>query len=415
MCTQGRSREAEGRRWLSLSPLFVTALACALLLLTMPTLADGPIRVRSDESAFAFGKWIRFRLELESQAPIDSIVLAYRTSDTRGTTVVKVNFAHGTAVAVEHTHEIAIRYIPPFVQVTYWWTVTDAAGNRLTTAPRSFFYNDDRFTWQVLDGGAIRLHWYRGDLQVAQKSLDTALEGLERARQDIPLTRLNHPIEVYLYADQDDWQVAVPTGTPPGMEALTFYATNAILVSFGPETDNIPQLRSVLPHEVVHALLHDYVSGAFDRLPMWLEEGLATSVQYTFAPDPQAQELLDKALREEKWLPFESLCASFPHDPVQNRLAYAESASLINYIRDVYGRQKLRDLVAAYADGATCAGGVYRALGLSLDRLETHWLTSVKPKGGWSAFWQENGAWAAMLMLFAGIPLLLALATPRRR
>ncbi len=399
-------------QWLGI----VSALILFALTVWSPsTFADGPIHVRRNEHEFAFGRWVRFRLEVEDDNPLDSIVLAYRTSDTQGTSVARVNFVSRTVVTAEHVHEIARRYIPPFVRVTYWWTITDVAGNRLSTTPRSFLYADDRFTWQSLDGGAVRVHWYRGDLQIAQRSLDLALKGLERARQDIPIAGLSRPIEVYFYANPTDWRTAVPGGTPAGMEALTFYETNGILVSFGPEPANIPRLQRVLPHEVTHALLHEAVPGSFDRLPMWLEEGLATSVQYSFAPDPQGQELLEKALRNGQWLPLESLCASFPHSTPQNHLAYAESASLINYIRDAYGRQKLRDLVAAYADGATCAGGVHRVLGISLDRLETHWRASVEPKGGWAAFWQDNGAWVALLVIVTVGPLVLTPVTSHRR
>jgi hypothetical protein len=106
------------------------------------------------------------------------------------------------------------------------------------------------------------------------------------------------------------------------------------------------------------------------------------------------------------------LCAAFPQSSARARLAYAESASVITYIRDRYGRQALRDLVAAYGDGATCEGGVQRVLALSLDRLQAQWSQSLAPQSGWRLFWQNSGAWVVLLALL--FLVFLALVIPVR-
>jgi hypothetical protein len=80
-----------------------------------------------------------------------------------------------------------------------------------------------------------------------------------------------------------------------------------------------------------------------------------------------------------------------------------------DFIRDRYGRQGLRDLVAAYVDGATCEGGVYRALGIALEGLESQWLASLTPQSALAAFWQRNGAWVILLILFAALPFVFVL------
>jgi hypothetical protein len=381
---------------------------CALctMLVSAPVAAEGPIQVRASTHAYEFGNRVHFRLEVASATPIQSVVLAYRTSDTQGTTIETMSVGTAMEVDVEHVHEIGHRYIRPFVEISYWWTIVSVDGHKLVTEPQSFTYADNRFNWETLNQEAVNVYWYQGDVQIAQQSLDVAVAAMARARQDISLDALRKPVDIYLYANAEDLRLALPAGLPSGAEALTLYETNVILVPFGPEATNIPALRRILPHEITHALIHEVTQSDFDDVPMWLAEGLSTSVEYEFAPDPDGQLLLEQAMDKKSLLDLNGLCAEFPHDWATARLAYVQSASVVDYVRDRYGRQALRDLVAAYADGATCEGGVQRALGFSVDRLELSWLEYVAPRSAWTVFWESNGAWVVLVVLFAVLPFL---------
>ena len=376
--------------------------------------AEQPIQVRANEHTFVFGQQVRFHLEVAGKDPIQSIILAYRTSEAQETTVQRLSFKPNTLVSVDHIHRVASRYIRPFVEVTYWWTIVNVAEARLTTEPQIFVYTDNRFKWKALNDGAVGVHWYQGDVEIAQKALDVLVSGMARARQDIHIDTISQPIDAYLYSSADDLRVALPAEAPLDTEALTLYETSVILVALGPEKDNIADLKRILPHEVTHALIHEATRSEFDHVPLWLSEGLATSVQYTFMPDPDAQALVEEGVRDHRLIPLDTLCGAFPHDLVRARLAYAESASVINHVRDLYGRQALRDLVAAYGDGATCEGGVRRVLGVSLDRLEAEWSAKLVPRKAWVAFWEDNGAWVLLFVLFAMLPLAFVVPSPAR-
>ena len=410
------------------------------------------LTVLSNAHSVVFGKEMRFGLELEGSAPITSIVLAYRTSDTQGTTVETMAFAPDKRVRVEYVHSIAERYVRPFVRVSYWWTIVDLMGTRLVTEPLQFLYTDDRFPWQELpsDGepvwageAGIRLHWYQGDVEVAQQALNATRDGLALAEEMLGKPRPDDgpPIEVYLYASADDLASSLPPGTPPDVEALTLHELNVILTSFGPEAAYIPDLQRVLAHEATHTYLHAvlrsmrgptqevggepaaYTGGGSAVLPLWLEEGLATSVQHAVAPDPDARTLLEMAARDNALHSLVNLCAAFPPDPAEARLAYAQSASVIDFIQARYGRRRLRQLFDAYVDGATCEGGVYRVLGVSLEGLEAQWraeLTDSVPADLWSVsrgagFWTRNGAYLALIVVLALPTFVVLLSTWRRQ
>jgi len=374
--------------------------------------AADPIRVVENGHSYVFGQELRFLLQVEGDHPLQSIVLAYRTLDTQGTTVEPIAFDAGTSISAEHVHQVQRRYVRPFVEITYWWTIQDVTGARLITEPKTFVYADDRFDWQAQIDQQVHLHWYQGDLQIAQQALDAAAAGLERVSYEVGATLGSDIVNIYMYANLDDLQIALPDPLARGEQALTLYGTDTVLVSFGPESEYIPQFRRVLPHEMTHVLLHKVTQSDLDRIPMWLSEGLATLVQYSFVPDPEAQSLLVDAVAERDVVPLNTLCSSFPYESTRMRLAYAQSASVVAFIRDRYGRQAVQDLVAAYADGATCEGGVQRVLDHSLDRLESQWLDSLAPRSPWSVFWQEKGAWVILALLLAGLPLLFINPSP---
>jgi hypothetical protein len=393
--------------------------------------ADPPITVLASEHAYTFGHDLRFHLQAEADAPIQSIVLSYRTSDTLDTVVVDLPIEPATTIDVDYVHRVDERYIRPFVEIAYWWTIADAAGGKLITDSQTFEYVDDRFDWQSLSDGGVALYWYDSaasisdtaagagtearplaDVRVAQQALDVAVEALSCALLDVPVEALHKTIDVYLYANADDLRLTLPAGLPSGADALTLYETNVILVPYGPQEANIPALRRILPHEVTHALIHEATRTDYDRVPLWLSEGLATSVEYTFVPDPDAHALLEAALARKETLHLASLCGTFPYTGPDTRLAYAQSASVVDTLRDLYGRQALRDLTAAYADGATCEGGVQRVFGVSLERLELSWRDYQAPQGRLSLFWERNGS-LVILAFILSVPLLAALPWPR--
>ncbi len=386
--------------------ILIGGVLCSGLLWPGAAHAGQPIRIRANEYTFAFGQYVQFHLEAAGDAPIQSVILAYRTWDTQGTTVQTIEFDPNTSIALDYVHDITGRYVRPFVQITYWWTIKDAVGNKIVTEPQTFVYVDNRFDWETLSENGVSIHWYRGEIEIAQQALNAAILGSKQARQDIPVTDQNALTDIYLYAGSDDLRIALPSLMPEGTEALTLHETNVILVAFAPQAANIPNLRRILPHEITHVLLYHFTQNDFARVPMWLNEGLATSVQHTFAPDPKARQLLDDAVRQEQTIALNTLCAAFPTDLARANLAYAQSASVIDFIRNIYGRQTLHDLIAAYADGTTCEGGVQRVLNRSLDGLEQQWLDSLAPRSAWAIFWDQNGAWAIIVFLFALLPFL---------
>jgi len=87
------------------------------------------------------------------------------------------------------------------------------------------------------------------------------------------------------------------------------------------------------------------------------------------------------ALAKNNLIPIESLCGAFPADASAALLAYGQSGYVVQQIINEYGSSGIQALLAAYRDGATCSGGVERALNITLPELELKWRAAQQTSG----------------------------------
>ena len=119
------------------------------------------------------------------------------------------------------------------------------------------------------------------------------------------------------------------------------------------------------------------------------------------------------------------LCAPFPEEPIRAQLAYAQSGSLVHYLRHEYGWTAIRELLWAYADGQACSTGTESVIGQSLTQLEREWRLWVEQDGkelteeaspikaGVTLFLRDTVPWL-MLLTALLLPALLVIAASRR-
>jgi hypothetical protein len=144
-----------------------------------------------------------------------------------------------------------------------------------------------------------------------------------------------------------------------------------VLIAIPPGDSARLQMRRDIPHELTHLLTFVAASPNYDAVPRWLDEGLATLNE----GEPNSTQVLavQDALAKNKLIPIESLCGAFPADASAALLAYGQSRYIVQQIINEYGSAGIQALLAAYRDGATCSGGVERALNITLPELELKW------------------------------------------
>jgi hypothetical protein len=369
-------------------------LCLSLILVNSQSLeAEGEIAVVESNSHYEFGQQIGFHLEASSASGITQVTLSFRATGDATTTVEHPRFVAGPSVMVDHKYDLQDRYIKPFSLIEYWWTISDAADHRLTTEVQTFSYDDNRFAWQSLTQAGVTVYWYQGIEAFGQAALDVAVEAVPRISADLGVGA-PRPIRAFLYANLSDLEGALPPTGREWVGGQAYPELGTFVAAIPPDDRSLSNMKRVIPHEITHLLIYQAAGGSLGHVPSWLNEGLATLSEEL--PDPEAAIVLETALSQGGLVPLETLCGPFPLDTGEARLSYAQSGSVVSFIRDRYGRQGLVRLIAAYADGASCRGGVERALGVSLEGLETQWRASLQPRNKWRVFLEKAGPWLGL-------------------
>ncbi len=319
---------------------------------------------------YTFGRVITFRISASSNALISQVTLFYQVKPAADLQSAPAIFTAGQDVTGLVTLDLESAPWAPFTEVDYWWEVQDAAQSRLTTQPQIFLYVDNRFNWQELNQGPITVHWYEGNQVFGQTALSSAVTGLTQASLTLGLTQ-PASMTIYIYADALDAQEALQTSGHLWAEGRTYPDRQLAIVTVAPGLQATRDLGRQLPHEIMHLALAQRLGAGYARLPNWLNEGLAVMNQAQ--PDPALASALTQASDAEALFPLANLCGPFPADAAQAQLAYAESESVVRYIRRHYPIATLSKLLDAYAQGATCEAGVAQGLGLSLAEMEKAW------------------------------------------
>jgi len=147
------------------------------------------------------------------------------------------------------------------------------------------------------------------------------------------------------------------------------------MLAVAPSDSQSINLQQLVPHELTHIMLYRFLGDGFNRLPTWLEEGIASMEE--LYPNPDYASALDAASKNNSLLSFKDLCVSFPADSGRAYLAFAESQSFVRFLRDTYGNTGIVALTQAYADGLDCDLGATRAVGVPLNQLEMRWRETV--------------------------------------
>jgi hypothetical protein len=272
-------------------------------------------------------------------------------------------------------------------------------------------YPADRFDWQTLEAGMLKVHWYEGDSNFGQAALETAQMGLKSIESLVQLD-LEQPIEIFIYASVDDLHTALV----PGEEGWIAGHANPelgvlnVLIETGPRQEIAMEQR--IPHELMHVMLYRRIGAGYKMIPAWLREGMATLVE--MYPNTDYDRVLRDAVVSGTLIPIRTLCAPFPSDAGQAFLAYAESRSFTRYLYTTYGSAGLLNLAVSYAAGVECERGPQRAFGVSLSSLESQWRSSVLGEKTFFSILQNISPYLALLCLVLMIPMFGIAGTLRK-
>ncbi len=356
--------------------LMVIGLLTIFLLLAPLVTAQTAVTTVSNRATIEFPDRITFSASFKSDAQIERTVLEYGVEQqTCGNVVAKAfpDIKSSQNVSASWTWEMKQAGSQPPGSTIWWrWRVTDANGHETVTEQKTAVWLDDQHHWQTIDGGSINLHWYDSGQAFGRELHDSAVKSLDDLEQSTGVTA-DEPIDLYIYASAQDMRDAI-LYEPGWTGGLAYADHNIVIIGIAP--DQIDWGKRTQAHELTHVLVGHLTFSCLSDIPTWLQEGLA--VYGEGGPEPASRKQLDTAITDNQLMAVRTLSGNFSEDPGKADLSYSESYSVVNFLIDRYGQEKMIALLRALRDGATVDDALKSIYGFDIEGFEDAWRAYVK-------------------------------------
>lgn len=358
--------------------------------------------------AYNFGTNVQIRAWFPNEISVSTAQVFLRAAGAASTYTASVSWESQN----QFFFELDLTRYPlrPFTSVVYWFELDLADGSRVILPEEIFFYEDNRFDWQTRRSPPFQVHWYEGDPAFVQSILDVATAGRDNIGSLIESPEIQQ-VEIYVYARAKDLRDALQPSTQKWVGAHADPDLGVMLVALPEGPDQRLEMERQIPHELAHIVLYHKLGDAYQNLPTWFNEGLASIAE--LYPNPDYYVLLDSAFEQRGLLPMETICQGFPGDASGTYLAYAQSTSFTRYIQRQYGVRGLEDLLQQYAGGVECKRGVELALGAPFSQLERDWRQAAFGERPLQNALANLLPWLGVGLVVLGVPLGLALRSTR--
>ena len=352
------------------------ALVLSVNLFAVPSALAAPqADVTNDQPVIQFPNTITFRAKITGNANITSVVLEYGSEQlTCGDVVAKAfpEFTPGKSVDVQWTWDMRQSgSLPPGATIWWRWHYTDENDKETVSDQQTIAWLDSEHNWKTVKKDKLNLHWYSGNQSFAQELLDAAQSGLDFNRTKSGLVA-EAPIDLYIFANTNDLKDAIlyePSWT--GGQAFPDHD----IVIIGISKNDLEWGKDAIVHELTHVLVGHLTFSCLGAVPTWLNEGLAVYSEGEL--DAASQTQLDEAIKADTLLTVRSLSAGFSEVSDKAYLSYSQSFSIVKFLVETYGQEKMTALLIALRDGATVDDALTQTYGFNIEGLEDEWRQAI--------------------------------------
>lgn len=382
--------------------LFLTLLT--IVLIPTGVQAAPQADVQADSATLDFPNTVTFSATLSASTEIVSVTLEYGNEQlTCGEVIAKAfpEFQPGNSVNASWTWDMRQSgSLPPGSQIWWRWRYTDSSGKESVSETQTITWLDDIHSWKTVSNEDIRIHYYGKSETFAQTMLDAGIEGLRRNKDQAGMLP-DAPVDIYVYPNYDDMRDAVLY--EPAWTGGQAYSDFNIIIMGVSGSDSTWDQNTVI-HELTHVLVGRNAFSCIGTRPGWLEEGLAMYSEGSL--DSGMQGLLDQAIRTNDLITLRSLNGGFSELPDKANLSYSQSYSVVKFLIETYGRQKMTDLLTALRDAKPIDDALLEVYGFDTDGLDSAWRESVgaAPLAVAQATSQPTPTFVPTYIPVAGIP-----------
>jgi hypothetical protein len=281
-------------------------------------------------------------------------------------------FDPATSVDAQWVWDMRESSLPPGSQVEYWWTAENAAGKSAETDHSTVSFDDNRYEWQSITAEPVTLLWYNGTTSFANTLMTAAQQGLQKIEDDTGATPQGH-VRIYIYASTQDLQGA-QLFAQQWEGGVTFQGFN--IIAIGISTSELAWGQRAIRHELTHWIIGQITFNNYGAgLPTWLDEGLATYGEGSLSPDYQSA--LNNAIKNNQLISVRSLSSPFSAIPEQAYISYGESNSIVTFLIQTYGEDKMAQLLDVFHQGSGYDEALEQVYGFDQDGLDALWRQSI--------------------------------------
>jgi len=340
----------------------------------MPTAVSGSIEIISSETETDFPSSLTFRVEAESSYKIDSIKLRYKVkkiSLAQVATEVEPEFDSDKHVETSWKWDTRKAPLPPGAEIQYQWLIEDSAKRKTQTSWTTLVFHDLRYDWNTLSDANVSLYWYTGSQSFGSQLMNAAQGGLDKLSDDTG-AHLEKPVKIYIYGNTDELRdsLVYPSEWTGG---VAFVEYGIVAIGIAPE--NLDWGKRAMVHELAHLVTYQMTNSPYGDIPTWLEEGLSMYAEGDL--EERFQSVLTSAISGGTLISVQSLCSSFPADPAGAHLAYAESYSIVDFLIQTYGRDKMFELLNIFKEGSSYDDALMEVYSFNTNGLEADWLKYI--------------------------------------
>jgi Peptidase MA superfamily len=234
-------------------------------------------------------------------------------------------------------------------------------------------------TWQEKTSTHFRV-FYQQNPAFATAVLAYAEGYYNQIRLDLGLTHVvqrdqvpwlwDKRCQIYLYPDRQAYRQA--TGAPAWSGGFVNYQRRMVYSHLGVSSF----LEQTLPHELAHIIFREFVGFDNNRIPRWLDEGVAQYAELNRREE--TWDVMRQGLTQGIYIPLDQLNALHVGHASGGaaHVFYTQAATLVQFFLAAYGPRRFLDFCSNLRDGYSVERALSFATGgsiASLSALEDAW------------------------------------------
>jgi hypothetical protein len=330
-------------------------------------------KIETIDHLIDFPEKISFLFTGTTKKKIDDIKVNFKTGDRKTLQYGYMDFEtndNKVSGVMDFRINTTNGYIPPGSTITWNIIVYFEDGSQFSSENNEFIMLDTRFDdWDSIEGEYITIYY-----RYSKSRAKTLLEECEFLIKDMEaiVGKTEDKIALTLYNNYAEMIEAVRSKSKTSDRELitagqAFDESSVVLVLAG-RSD-----IGTATHEIMHILVGRATDGSIN-LPLWLNEGLA---EYANRDKTVSYDLyLEWGIGTNQLKPLSQL-RTFPGDPKLTLVSYGQSRSVVRYMIDNYGQEKMYILLNNLSQGMTIDEALLDSYGFELSTLDSNWRDTI--------------------------------------